>query len=111
MNSEPTNSSAPLRLVIRGKIPSFKNNKRTCADGVPRTDKKTRLRMREIEADLLSQLNLEWEIACKTRTGLCAASWIASVAPLSDSLSFIREIHLTANPMMPGEEVTTIEIV
>lgn len=110
MNSEPFLTSQPLRLEIRGPIPSFKNCKRVGPDRTPRTDKSTRQRMREIEADLLSQLNSAWEIASKTPMAPCAQSWIASVAPATDSLMHIREIHLTANLMMRGEEVTTIEI-
>jgi hypothetical protein len=108
---EPTNLAEPvLTLVIHGKIPSFKNNKRVGPDRTPRTDKATRQRMREIEAALLSQLNSAWETASKTRTELSVLSWIASVAPASDSLIHIREIRLTADLMMRGEEVTIIEI-
>lgn len=110
MNCEPSSTSPVLRLLIHGPIPSFKNNKRVGPDRTPRTDKATRQRMREIEADLLSQLNSAWEIASKTRTEPSALSWIASVAPASDSLMHIREIRLTADLMMRGEEITLIEL-
>jgi hypothetical protein len=110
MNSSEYLTSPVLSLQIRGSIPSFKNNKRVGPDRTPRTDKATRQRMREIEADLVSQLNSAWEAASKTRTGLSALSWIASVAPASDSLMHIREIRLTADLMIRGEEVTTIDI-
>jgi hypothetical protein len=96
----------PLRLSIRGSVPSFKNRKRNGG----RTEKKTRQRMNEIIADLASQLASEYRIACKTRTALSPESWIACVMPADDSLKHIREIHLTANLSLPGEEITTIEI-
>lgn len=107
MNTAPTCSNEPLKLVLRGSCPSFKNRKRNGG----RTEKKTRQRMNEIISDFASQLTCAYQIATKTRTGLSPESWIACAMPEDDSLKFIREIHLTANLSLPGEEVTTIEIV
>lgn len=66
--------------------------------------------MKEIEADLLSQFNSAYQIDCKTRTGACQLSWIASSVPADDSLKFIRKETVEADLCLPGEELTTIEI-
>lgn len=103
-------ATQPLRLLIRGWVPSFKNQKRVCSDGVPRTEKVTRQRMKEIESDLLSQFQSAYQIACKTRMVACPLSWIASSVPADDSLKFIRKEIVEADLCLPGEEATTIEI-
>lgn len=111
MNS-PSDSltTQPLRLSIQGWVPSFKNRKRVCIDGVPRTEKAVRQRMKEIEAAFLYQLTCAYQIACKTQTGACPLSWIASSVPADDSLKFIRRETMEANLCLPGEEMTVIEI-
>lgn len=103
-------ATQPLRLSIRGLVPSFKNNKRVTSEGGLRTDKKTKARMKEIEADFLSQLQSAYQIACKTPMGSCPLSWIALSVPADDSLKFIQKESITADLCLPGEETTTIEI-
>lgn len=103
-------------LTIYGKIPAFKNKKRSILDrntGKQRTltDPKTKQWMEACIQDLASQLlSMSPTTAGGTLTGCLQQFLIASV-PQDDSWHFIPEIHIRAESGgVPGAEITITKL-
>lgn len=101
-----------LKLQIRGlgHVPSFKNMKRASAKGLF-TEPRAKKWMQACSDSFALQLLCVFQVARRgTPTALSRQSWIASVAPLDDSVREIVEIHLRVESVEPGQEGADIGI-
>lgn len=100
-----------LEIKNLGPVPSFKNRKRIAAGRLV-TDPEAAHWMEQCIQSFVSQFFFmcPQEDADETRTIRLRRSWIASVAPLDDSLEWIPELMISCNFVPEKYQGATITI-